>query len=57
MDLWGFILQGVTIVATAGAVYGGIRADVRAAHDKANDAHESACEAHQRIDNILLRGK
>ena len=39
----------------AGAVYGGIRADLRHLHERTASAIESAKEAHERIDALLLR--
>lgn len=44
-------------IFTAGAIYGAIRGDIKGANEKAKDAHESAAEAHQRIDALLLKGK
>ena len=43
-------------VFTAGAVYGGIRSDIRHSHAKAEAAQKSADQAHQRIDDVLLKG-
>lgn len=43
-------------IFTAGAIYGAIKADIKNAIFKATDAHESANEAHKRIDNILIKG-
>lgn len=37
----------------AGAVYGGIRADIKAIHERVAAAQETAKEAHRRIDSIL----
>lgn len=37
----------------AGAIYGGIRADVRNLHEGLKEAKESSKEAHQRINGIL----
>lgn len=37
------------------AIYGGIRADIRAMHARIEDAKRSADEAHSRIDRLLER--
>lgn len=42
---------------SAGAVYGGIRSDLKAMHEKISSAKESAGEAHKRLDSILLNQK
>jgi len=50
MDVAGFAWQlGISLVA-AGAVYGGIRADVRA-------LIRSVDEAHRRIDSMMMASK
>lgn len=46
----------VAQVFAAGAIYGGIRADLRAMHARVTLAQERAEGAHDRIDNILLKG-
>jgi hypothetical protein len=50
-------LQVVGIVASAAAVYAGIRADLASIRVKAEAAAEAAKDAHRRIDSILERGK
>lgn len=55
MPEWIFYLVGQAF--TAGAIYGAIRGDIKGAAMKADTAHESATEAHQRIDALLLKGK
>lgn len=54
MQDWVLIVLGQ--VFTAGAIYGGIRSDILSANYKAEQAHESANEAHKRIDSFLLKG-
>lgn len=39
----------------AGAIYGGIRADLRALHTRVQFTHERAEHAHERIDSMLIR--
>lgn len=51
-----WVLQIGSYVAVAGAIYGGIRADIRNLHNQVRAAHETASEAHKRIDGILMRG-
>lgn len=55
MPEWGFFLIGQAF--TAGAIYAGIKGDIKAAISKATDAHESASEAHNRIDQLLMKGR
>jgi hypothetical protein len=55
MPEWVLFLIGQAF--TAGSIYGAIRGDIRSASMKADTAHESASEAHQRIDQLLLKGK
>ena len=42
-------------IFAAGAIYGAIRADLRALHERVGSVEKSADGAHQRIDTILLR--
>lgn len=51
-------LQSVLVsVFSAGAIYGGIRADLRTLHEKVASAAKSASRAHERIDNHLEQAK
>lgn len=50
-----WIMQAAGYVALGGAVYGGIRADLKAMHEKIKDIQETANQAHQRIDSLLIR--
>ena len=50
------ILKLAVFLAGAGAVYGGIRADLKAAHQKAEEALSRANNAHNRIDGVLRGG-
>lgn len=45
-----WVLQLAGYLAAAGAAYGAIRADLKALHERAQMAQESASEAHRRID-------
>jgi len=49
------INQVLTAVATGGAVYGGIRADIRALREKADRAQNTADTAHKRLDSFIDR--
>lgn len=49
------IAQGVYALIAAGAVYGGIRADIKAMHERIQNAQESANEAHRRLDSFIER--
>lgn len=52
-----FIYQIGAALLLAGAVYGGIRADIKAMHERITAAAEAAREAHRRIDQHLMKGK
>lgn len=52
MPEWVFQVLGA--VGMAGAVYGGIRADLKDIHHRLNILHDTANEAHKRIDSLLL---
>lgn len=41
----------------AGAVYGGIRADLRAIHARVNHLEQALVRAHDRLDEHLERGR
>ena len=47
------IIQILAMILGAGAVYGGIRADLRSAHAKADVALCRADRAHERLDECL----
>lgn len=48
-----WLLQIVGSLFLAGAVYGGIRADIKALHAGVAEAKAAAMRAHERIDNHL----
>lgn len=50
-----WVFQLLTAGAGAAGVYAAIRADLARLHEKATQAGKSADEAHQRIDDILLK--
>lgn len=50
------ITQLLYALVGAGAVYGGIRADLRAMHERIESAERSAGRAHARIDSHLEKG-
>ena len=47
-----FIQQAVMLLISAGAVYGGIRADIKAIHERIATAEKAIDKAHDRIDNL-----
>jgi len=49
------VYQALTTAITGGAIYGGIRADLRATREKADQAQRAADIAHKRIDSIIDR--
>lgn len=44
------MLQIVMALVSGGAVYGGIRADLKAMHERIKAAQDAASEAHRRLD-------
>lgn len=51
-----WLFQIVGMAATAAGIYAAIRADIAALHVKADNAAKAANEAHQRIDQLMMRG-
>lgn len=51
-ELWQIAVQ----LLVAGAIYGGIRADLKNAKECAQEAKSEAAQAHQRIDALLMKG-
>lgn len=51
-----WLLQAGYYLLLAGAVYGGIRADIKNLHIQVKAAADSAASAHSRIDVILMKG-
>ena len=47
------IYQIAIALLAAGAVYGGIRADIKAMHERIAGAGEAAREAHRRLDRHI----
>lgn len=52
VDVWQIVLA----LIGAGAIYGGIRADLRALHVSVQRAQSSADKAHERIDGCMGGG-
>lgn len=50
------IYQIMMALISGGAVYGGIRADLRAMHERIKAAHDAAVEVHRRLDNHIDKG-
>ena len=51
------LLQVVTILIAAGAVYGGIRSDLKSTREKAEEAASAARRAHERLDAHIQFGR
>jgi len=49
-------MQAIYTLVGAGALYGGIRADLKAMNEKVAIAVSSATRAHERIDNLIGGG-
>lgn len=54
---WSLFLQLVTILIAAGAVYGGIRSDLKAIHENLRRVEKTADKAHDRIDSFAGSGR
>lgn len=50
-----WVMQLFGMIGCAGAVYGGIRSDIKALHEKLSSVEKSTDEAHKRIDTLLLK--
>lgn len=50
----GLVFQAITALVLAGAVYGGIRSDIRGIHEHLRRVEKSADQAHERIDNLKV---
>jgi hypothetical protein len=48
--------QIVMALISAGAVYGGIRADLKGMHERIKAAQDAATEAHRRLDIHIDKG-
>lgn len=53
----GLLWQIGLSVLAAGAVYGGIRVDLKYLHEKADAARKSARRAHKRLDALASEGR
>ena len=56
-DDGSLILQLVTALIAAGAIYGGIRSDLRQIHESVRRVEAAADKAHARIDNLTGVGR
>lgn len=45
-----------SLLVTGGAIYGGIRADLKSMHERIKAAHDAAIEAHRRLDIHIDKG-
>ena len=50
------LLEALYGLFLAGAVYGGIRADLRHLHERIAQLQQTADAAHKRIDSLLMKG-
>lgn len=48
----GLILQAITALVLAGAVYGGIRSDLKSLHEHIRRVEKDADKAHDRLDQL-----
>ena len=49
-----WVLMFVGQVAVAGAIYGGIRADLRNLRERTNANEQGICRLHKRIDAMII---
>ena len=49
----GLILQTVAMLIAAGAIYGGIRSDIKSIHEHLRRIEDAAKSAHKRIDRCV----
>lgn len=56
-DLVDVAAKVAMLLLSAGAVYGGIRADLKGAHRKAEEAMTAANRAHDRLDDHIQYGR
>lgn len=51
------MLQLAVMLLSAGAVYGGIRSDLKNTREKAEEAAHAARRAHERLDDHIQNGR
>ena len=51
------VLQLAVMLLSAGAVYGGIRSDLKNTREKAEEAAYAARRAHERLDDHIQNGR
>lgn len=51
------MLQLAVMLLSAGAVYGGIRSDLKSTREKAEEAASAARRAHERLDDHIQFGR
>jgi hypothetical protein len=49
--------QIVSLLLTAGAVYGAIRSDIKGIHQRITDIKASSDDAHKRLDELLMEDR
>lgn len=55
--MYGVGVQLLVLVLSAGAVYGAIRSDIKAIHSKIANLEHQTEKAHDKIHEILMKGK
>jgi outer membrane murein-binding lipoprotein Lpp len=48
--MWSEFLHFAGIILAAGAIYGGIRSDLKAMHERLKENSDSTARAHERLD-------
>lgn len=51
-----YLIQGIGILAGCGAIYGGIRADLKSMHERIKLNEQGVSDAHRRLDAHIERG-
>ena len=54
LTLMGYMWQIGAFLVAAGAVYGGIRNDLKRLHEKSDEAQKMAGKAHEKIDQHMI---
>lgn len=54
-DMQSVVMFIIGQLITGAAIWGGIRSDIKALHEKAATAKDAADKAHERIDTLLTR--
>lgn len=57
MDNFDLVFKLGIMVLTAGAIYGAIKSDLKAMHEKIATIEKDTINANKRIDDLLMKGR